>query len=179
MKLLIFLGNPGKKYEKNRHNAGWMCADFLQKKWGFPAFSEDKKFFGDVSSGSKNGEKIVFLKPTTFMNLSGKSALAVAQFYKIPVEDVLVIFDDKDQEFGNIRFREKGSDGGHNGIKDILRVFGTEDVNRIKIGVDSALRTDHDISTSDFVLANFTEDEYSALHQDLFSVVEEKVEEWI
>lgn len=179
MKLIIFLGNPGKKYEKTRHNAGWMCGDFLQKKWGFSPFTPEKKFFADVSEGSRNGKKMLLIKPTTFMNLSGKSALAASQFYKIPPEDILVIYDDKDQDFGNVKFRENGGTGGHNGIKDIIQVFGSDEIARIKIGVDSALRTDHNISTSDFVLANFSEDERAALQEDLFLVVEEKLEEWI
>jgi PTH1 family peptidyl-tRNA hydrolase len=179
MKLIIFLGNPGKKYEKTRHNAGWMCGDVLQKKWGFSPFTPEKKFFGDVSAGTKNGEKVLFLKPTTFMNLSGKSALAASQFYKIDPQDILVIFDDKDQDFGNVKFRESGSAGGHNGIKDIIRAFGTENIARVKIGVDSARRTDHNISTSDFVLADFTTDELNALQQDLFPLAEEKIENWL
>ncbi len=179
MKLIVFLGNPGKKYQKTRHNTGWLCADFLQKSWAFPSFVEEKKFFGDLSVKIQGGEKIFLLKPKTFMNLSGKAVLAVMQFFKIPLDDVLIIFDDKDQKFGNIRFRKNGGAGGHNGIDNILSVLGTEDVARIKIGIDSLERTEYGIPTADFVLSEFSQNQYTRLFHEVFLQVEEKCRDWI
>jgi PTH1 family peptidyl-tRNA hydrolase len=183
MKIFCFLGNPGDKYKKTRHNAGFLLADFLQEKWDGSEWKEEKKFFGEVSSiqaphtstGSVTGrEKIIFLKPNTFMNLSGKSLLALMQFYKISPEDICIFYDDKDLPFEIIRFRKKGSAGGHNGIKDIIRVLGTQEFNRIKIGVDTELRKKFS-STADYVLANFSAQELLDLEEKIFLEVEEKV----
>ncbi|QQS59375.1 aminoacyl-tRNA hydrolase [Candidatus Peregrinibacteria bacterium] len=181
MKLIVFLGNPGKKYEHTRHNVGWMTAKFLQKKWNFPEFREQKKLFGSITEGVSPLclDKICFLLPETFMNLSGKSVLAAQQFWKIPIKDILIIFDDKDQFFGNIRFREKGSSGGHNGIKDIINLLGSENVARLKIGVDTMLRSEHGINTSTFVLSNFSEEEQEKLQNDIFPQLETKLSDWL
>lgn len=178
MKLLIFLGNPGKKYEKTRHNAGWIVADIFRDTQNLSPFTLEKKFFGEISTGIIAGEKAILLKPDTFMNLSGKALLAVAQFYKISPEDVLLIYDDKDQELGKVRFREKGSAGGHNGVKDCIRVFGSENIARIKIGVDTPIRTEHNMNTADFVLSNFSKEELKNLKKDIYEEVEEKILEW-
>jgi len=174
MKLFLCLGNIGEKYEKTRHNVGFLLADFLQKKWGFSSFREEKKFFGALSEGEKRGEKILLVKPNTFMNRSGQCAQAVAHFYKIPLEDILLLFDDKDQDFENIRFREKGSSGGHNGLKDIFQKLGTEEIPRIKMGVANE-KMPHFQSTADFVLSNFSKEEQNSLASDVFPRVEEKI----
>ncbi|MCD5382835.1 aminoacyl-tRNA hydrolase, partial [Candidatus Gracilibacteria bacterium] len=113
MKILVGLGNPGKKYENTRHNVGFSFLDFFAKKNNFGDFKDEKKFFGEISEGNIGGEKVILLKPQTFMNLSGKSVQAILNFYKIDFEDFFVIYDDKDLDFGKIRFREKGSSGGH------------------------------------------------------------------
>lgn len=179
MKLVIFLGNPGKKYKNTRHNAGFLFADFFQKKHGFLPFSPEKKFFGSIATGNISGKKILLLKPETFMNLSGKSLLVAAQFHKIPTKNILLIFDDKDQKLGSVRFREKGSAGGHNGIKDCIRVLGTDEIARVKIGIDLEEREKYNIPTSDFVLANFTVDQKKILEKESFPQAEEKVLKWI
>ncbi|MEI7511643.1 MAG: aminoacyl-tRNA hydrolase [Candidatus Peregrinibacteria bacterium] len=202
MRLLVFLGNPGKKYEHTRHNAGFLLGDFLQKKWGFSTWKEEKKFFGQVCEGyitgghdpmlggvrgrvtaghdpllrEKGNEKILFLKPQTFMNLSGQSVQAIASFYKITPEEILILVDDKDLPFGTLRYREKGSSGGHNGLKDIFRALGTEDIARIKIGVFSSIKERFE-NTADFVLAPFLESEQNALETEIFPEVEKKMEE--
>lgn len=106
MKLIVGLGNPGKEYEQTRHNAGFLFVDSLREAWGFEDW-KDSKFKGIISEGIRNGEKIILLKPTTYMNLSGESVSGVVNFYKIPRENILVIFDDLDMEFGKIRFRDK------------------------------------------------------------------------
>ena len=113
------------------------------------------------------------------MNCSGKSLLSVVNFYKIPTKNVLLVFDDKDQLFGKVRFREKGSAGGHNGVRDCLRVLGTEEVARIKIGIDAPIRTEKNIDTAVFVLSRFSADELSALKKTIFGEVEKKILEWI
>lgn len=173
MKLLVFLGNSGEKYEKTRHNAGFLAGDFLQKKWDFPIFSSDKKFFGKLT---RKGD-LLFLKPETFMNLSGKSVRAVADFYKISPENILLIFDDKDLPLGEIRFREKGSSGGHNGLKDIFRMFSSEEFARVKIGVSNEKMSFFE-NTADFVLSHFSAEEQEILGKTIFPIVAEKIKIW-
>ena len=174
MRLFVFLGNPGKKYEKTRHNAGFLAADFLRQKFDFPEFQNEKKFFGEISKSGKN----LFLKPKTFMNLSGKSARAVADFFKISPENIFLIFDDKDLKFGEIRFREKGSSGGHNGLKNIFEVFGTPNFPRIKIGISNEKRPFF-ADTADFVLSRFSAAELSDLEKKIFPKVAEKISNFL
>lgn len=171
MKIFCFLGNPGEKYLKTRHNAGWIFADYLAHFWNFSEWKTEKKFFGSTSEGNYNGEKIIFLKPETFMNVSGKSLLALAQFYKIDESNIIIFFDDKDLPLGTYRYRKKGSAGGHNGVKDIIRVFGTDEFDRIKIGVDTEKRSVFG-STADFVLSNFSSQEIEELREKVFPEVE-------
>ena len=133
MKVVIGLGNPGKKYEKTRHNIGFIAVDNLRKKMNIS--DEREKFQALVSEKNINGEKVIFLKPQTFMNLSGNSVIEIVNFYKLdPKKDIIVIYDDMDLSFGDIRIREKGSSGGHNGIKSIISHIGEEFI-RIKCGI--------------------------------------------
>lgn len=160
MKLFIGLGNPGPKYEKTRHNVGFMTIDELGKEWSID-FSEEKKFKGQIGRGVIKGEKVFLLKPTTYMNLSGESVRAVMDFYDIEVEDIIVIYDDLDLPNGKIRARLKGSAGGHNGIKSIIAHVGTQEFKRIRIGIDRHPR----IPVVDYVLGKFTEDEKALVNQ--------------
>ena len=133
MKVVIGLGNPGKKYEKTRHNIGFIAVDNLRKKMNIS--DEREKFRALVSEKNIDGEKVIFLKPQTFMNLSGNSVIEIVNFYKLdPKKDIIVIYDDMDLSFGDIRIREKGSSGGHNGIKSIISHIGEEFI-RIKCGI--------------------------------------------
>ena len=133
MKVVIGLGNPGKKYEKTRHNIGFIAVDNLRKKMNIS--DEREKFQALVSEKNIDGEKVIFLKPQTFMNLSGNSVIEIINFYKLdPKKDIIVIYDDMDLSFGDIRIREKGSSGGHNGIKSIISHIGEEFI-RIKCGI--------------------------------------------
>ena len=133
MKVVIGLGNPGKKYEKTRHNIGFIAIDNLRKKMNIS--DEREKFQALVSEKNIDGEKVIFLKPQTFMNLSGNSVIEIINFYKLdPKKDIIVIYDDMDLSFGDIRIREKGSSGGHNGIKSIISHIGEEFI-RIKCGI--------------------------------------------
>ena len=133
MKVIIGLGNPGKKYEKTRHNIGFIAIDSLRKKLNIS--DEREKFQAFMSEKNIDGEKVIFLKPQTFMNLSGNSVIEIVNFYKLdPKKDIIVIYDDMDLPFGDIRIREKGSSAGHNGIKSIISHIGEEFV-RIKCGI--------------------------------------------
>lgn len=158
MKCIVGLGNPGKEYQKTRHNAGFLAIDFLRNELNFPEF-EASKHFGVVSEGMIQGERIFLLKPATYMNVSGKSVGSLLAFYKIPPENLLVLSDDIDQDFGKIRFREKGSSGGQNGIKSIIETLGTETFSRIKIGIGR----DNRFEVSDWVLSPFTKQELEEL----------------
>ena len=133
MKVVIGLGNPGKKYEKTRHNIGFIAIDTFRKKMNIS--DEREKFQALVCEKNIDGERVIFLKPQTFMNLSGNSVIEIVNFYKLdPKKDIIVIYDDMDLSFGDIRIREKGSSGGHNGIKSIISHIGEEFI-RIKCGI--------------------------------------------
>ncbi len=174
MKIYCFLGNIGKEYEKTRHNVGFLCGDFLHHCFGFSEWKVEKKFFGAVSEGVINGEKTIFLKPHTFMNQSGKSLLALYQFYKTNISDLCIVYDDKDMVLGKIRYRPRGSSGGQNGMKHIISVFGTDEISRIKIGVGNEKQA-YFTNTADFVLSRFSSDELSFLETDIFPKVKERV----
>ena len=134
MKLIVGLGNPGKQYEKTRHNAGFMALGFLAEHFGFE-FKKADKHKCEIAEGKMLDEKVILIKPQTFMNLSGQSVRSVSQFYKIPIEDVIVIYDDVDLPSGNLRIRPSGSAGGHKGMKSIIQELGTEDFIRIRLGI--------------------------------------------
>ena len=133
MKLIAGLGNPGAKYENSRHNAGWGALDLLAEETGIPV--KTLKFKGMIGSGFIDGEKVLLVKPLTYMNLSGECLREVAAFYRIAPEDIIVIYDDIDLEPGQLRIRAKGSAGGHNGMKSVIACLGTQEFPRIRIGV--------------------------------------------
>ena len=120
MKLLICLGNFGCKYEKTRHNVGFMFADMLASELG-SSFTNEPKFKAELCKSTYKNEAIWIVKPQTYMNLSGEALLALKNFYKIDINDLFIVYDDISLELGKIRFRNKGSDGGHNGIKSIIK----------------------------------------------------------
>ena len=158
-KLLVGLGNPGDKYFETRHNVGFMLVDQMAKSLNL-TFSHDKIFQADIASTFLNGEKIYFVKPTTFMNDSGKAVHALLTYYGLDVEDLLVIYDDLDMEVGKLRFRQKGSAGGHNGIKSIIAETGTQEFDRIKIGIG---RPQKGMTVVNHVLGKFSEDDYAMI----------------
>lgn len=152
MKLIVGLGNPGDKYAKTRHNIGFEVINKLQKDLNI--IGEKDKFQGLLSEKNIDGEKVLFLKPQTFMNLSGNSIAAVINFYKIDAKnDMIVIYDDMDLPVGKLRVKEKGSSGGHNGIKSIISHLGDEFL-RIKCGIGKSKD-----DTIDFVLGQFDKSE--------------------
>lgn len=134
VKMIVGLGNPGSKYNDTKHNIGFMAVDRIVKKLDVN-FTEDKNFKSEIGSDFINGEKIYFIKPTTFMNNSGIAVKALLTYYNISIKDMIIIYDDLDMEVGKIRFRQKGSAGGHNGIKSIIAHLGTQEFDRIKVGI--------------------------------------------
>lgn len=133
MFLIVGLGNPGKEYQDTRHNIGFEVVDNIAKEYNIEI--NRQKFKGIYGEGFIEGEKVILLKPTTYMNLSGESVRDVVDFYNLDNEDVLVIYDDISLEVGTLRIREKGSAGGHNGIKSIISHLGSDIFPRIKVGV--------------------------------------------
>lgn len=154
MKLIVGLGNPGKRYEKTRHNIGFMALDALQKKWGAPDWSLSSKFNAEVTSYAPTQEKIYLVKPMTFMNESGQSIHLMAEYYKIEPADIIVIHDDKDIPLGEIKAQRDRGHAGHNGIRSIIDHIGTKDFHRIRIGVANQKKQEK-MDTSDFVLGKF------------------------
>jgi peptidyl-tRNA hydrolase, PTH1 family len=154
MKLIVGLGNPGKQYEQTRHNIGFEVIDALSSTFNIPL--NQSKFKGLYGIGFHNGEKVILLKPLTYMNLSGESIRAVMDYYEIELEDLLIIYDDLDLPVGKIRLRPKGSPGGHNGIKSTVAHLGTQQFNRIRIGID---RPQAGMSVPDYVLGRFRPEE--------------------
>lgn len=163
MKVVIGLGNPGKKYEKTRHNIGFMVIDRLRKNYNIN--DEREKFQALVSEKNIEGEKVIFLKPQTFMNLSGNSIIEIINFYKLnPKKDIIVVYDDMDLPFGNIRIRERGSAGGHNGVKSIISHIGEEFI-RIKCGIGAKEK-----DAIEYVLGEFSQTEQQELNEILENI---------
>ncbi|KDN12818.1 aminoacyl-tRNA hydrolase [Snodgrassella communis] len=133
-RLIVGLGNPGSEYEHTRHNIGFDFIDELAKLWK-TSLKEEKKFFGQVARVNLNVGEVWLLKPLTFMNKSGTAVQALAKFYKILPEDILIIHDELDIPCGQVRFKKGGSNGGHNGLKDIQAWLGTAEFYRLRIGI--------------------------------------------
>ncbi|HRY36808.1 MAG TPA: aminoacyl-tRNA hydrolase [Candidatus Magasanikbacteria bacterium] len=162
MKLIIGLGNPGKEYEKTRHNAGFLVVDALAQKLG-ASFKFQKKFNAEIAQTKLEGEDVLLMKPQTFMNLSGESVRAVMDFYKIKPKDIVVIQDDKDILFGQVKYQTDRSAAGHNGIKSIIEHLSTQEFARIRIGV--AWKDKEKMGeTAEFVLRNFSKSEMEELN---------------
>lgn len=154
MFVVIGLGNPGKNYLGTRHNVGFDTIDLLASRNNI--YLNKIKFKSIYGEGIIGEEKVILLKPQTYMNNSGMAVLDVYNYYKLPVENILVIVDDVDIEFGTIRIRKKGSDGGHNGLKSIIYQLGIQNFPRIKIGIGKK-REGQDLA--DFVLSRFSKEE--------------------
>lgn len=165
MKLIVGLGNPGKEYDKTRHNIGFMALDTIAEKYKV-SFSKNK-FQGLFGELIINGEKILLLKPQKYMNLSGEVIREFLNFYKLTIKDLLVFHDDLDLPTGKIRIKKKGSSGGHNGLKDIEQNIGTQEYNRVKIGIAH----NKDIDTKDYVLGHFTKEDLEVLKKSLDTCV--------
>lgn len=159
--IIACLGNPGKKYELTRHNAGFLFADLLADKKGV---SINKIQFKSVTAMVElGGHKCLLMKPQTFMNNSGEAVREAAAFYKIPPENVIVVFDDISLPCGKMRIRRKGSDGGHNGMKSIIYLMNSDKFPRIKLGIGEKPHPAYELA--DWVLSTFKKDELTALRQ--------------
>lgn len=157
--LIVGLGNPGKEYEKTRHNCGFRAIDLLAKTLGCKI--DKAKFQGLYGQVTYQGRKLFLLKPMTYMNLSGKSVLQLSAYYQIPPQRIIVLFDDISLEPGRLRIRSDGSAGGHNGIKSIISDLGSQDFPRVKIGVGAKAHAEQDLA--DWVLSGFSALEEKAL----------------
>ncbi|MBE6925058.1 MAG: aminoacyl-tRNA hydrolase [Ruminococcaceae bacterium] len=157
--LIVGLGNPGREYEKTRHNAGFRAIDLLAEKLGCKI--DRLKFQGLYCQTNYGGGKLFLLKPQTYMNLSGRSVLQLSAYFNIPPQNIIVLFDDISLPPGRLRIRSDGSAGGHNGIKSIIAEIGTQDFPRVKIGVGGKAHPDQDLA--DHVLSGFSASEEKAL----------------
>ncbi|WP_336790680.1 aminoacyl-tRNA hydrolase [Paenibacillus sp. MMO-177] len=158
MKWIVGLGNPGTTYQSTRHNVGFMVIDELARRWNIQVTqSKCKALLGE---GNVQGTKVVLIKPMTYMNLSGESVRGFMDYFKADLEDGLIVYDDMDTEVGKIRLRYQGSAGGHNGIKSLIQHLGTQQFNRIRMGVS---RPQPGRNIADYVLDNFPKSEQEAL----------------
>ena len=158
MKLIVGLGNPGREYEKTRHNIGFMAIDSIVDSLGI-SFDRNK-FNGSYCVTNVGGEKVMFLKPLEYMNLSGNVIGRFVKFFDIDVSDILIIHDDLDMDLGRIKFRSHGSSGGHNGLKNIEANLGTQEYKRLKVGISNDKRFD----TKDYVLGKFSSSDMEVLN---------------
>lgn len=180
MKLIVGLGNPGNQYKFTRHNAGFMALDFLLSFDGFMTAIFSHEFKSDIFSWKdQNNKKVLFVKPQTYMNDSGQALKVICNFYKLDFDkDLLVIHDDVDLPFGTIRLTSSSSAAGHNGVKSIIENLGTQDFNRIRIGIETRV-TRQELPTDTFVLQNFNNEELAKLHTEILPEVETKIKEFI
>ncbi len=169
MHIIVGLGNPGKQYEFTRHNAGYLCLDYLAAKHNIKV--NKIKFKSLVGEGNIGGEKVVLLKPTTFMNLSGEAVVEAVNFYKADYSNVIVVYDDISLPLGTLRIREKGSAGGHNGMKNIIYLSGKDTFSRIRLGVSAPGERD----LADYVLSKFSKEDmksFSSCVEDAVNAIE-------
>ena len=176
-KLIVGLGNPGKRYERTRHNVGFRVIDALAQRWGC---SRSRAAFGGqlgeaVATRGEMRTKVWLFKPETFMNASGRAVGEVMRFYKLPIENVLVVYDDLALPLGKLRARPDGSAGGHKGLADIIRVLGTDAVPRLRVGIDAPPEP---MKAEDYVLGKFTKDEEVTIEQAIIKAVD-ATETWM
>jgi len=177
LKIIIGLGNPGKKYKSNRHNVGFMLLDEIKKNYDFPDFKMEQKFDAQISfTQNSRLSKALLAKPQTFMNNSGKSVQALINFYKLSPEDILVIHDDIDIILGKYKLATDSSSAGHNGIQNIIDILGTKKFNRIRIGVAGKNYDKKQLELCNFVLQNFEEKEMKTILEDMTSEIMKEIE---
>ncbi len=174
MKIIAGLGNPGKQYEKNRHNLGFMVVDQLanelKAKW-----QDLPRFNAYLAKTNFNEEKVFLVKPKTFMNKSGEAISKVANYYKIYPNDVWIIYDDVDLELADVRVRKEGSAGGHKGMQSIIEHLGTEKISRIKVGIGENRKVG--MTAEDYVLKNFPKKEKITIDKVIADLVQRIPEE--
>lgn len=171
MRAVIGLGNPGKQYLRTRHNAGFMALDFLAEKLGL-TFSFNKKFNAEIAEGKTGKEKIILVKPQTFMNESGRAVRTICDFYKIQPKEILVIHDDKDITLGEFKKQTNRGSAGHNGVESVIQALKSKNFTRLRLGV----KPEKEIKdTADFVLAKFTVKEMKVVEQVLAESLSENI----
>ncbi len=177
MKLIFGLGNPGKKYERTRHNVGFQVLDVLARRYGV-TFSPHK--FRALAARVRIGdENVLLIKPLTYMNLSGEAVGPIVRFYKVPLDHILVVYDDLDLPFGTLRLRAKGGSGGHKGLKSIIQHLGSEEFPRLRVGIG---RPPNRMEPADFVLQPFSareEEEMALVREEAADAIEVWVQEGI
>lgn len=160
MKCIVGLGNIGKRFELTRHNIGFEVIDYILEQNQFKL--DKQKFKGAYTIERLNGEKVLLIEPMTMMNLSGEAVGPLMEYYNVDIEDLLVLYDDLDLEQGHIRLRQKGSAGGHNGMKSLIQHLGTDQFKRIRIGVG---RPTNEMSVPDYVLQRFSKEEMMTMER--------------
>ena len=173
MKLIVGLGNPGRKYQQTRHNVGFEVVDLLSRRYDLGRAK--KKFKGKLNEAAIGGQNVLLLKPETFMNLSGSSVQLVRDFFQISNDDLLVVCDDFNLPIGQLRFRRGGSAGGQKGLSDILRLAGANDISRLRIGIGNP-PAGWDVA--DYVLSQFRSDETQLISQAISKAVN-GVADWV
>ena len=167
MKIIVGLGNPGSKFEKDRHNAGFMALDRVAEETGINI--KTKKFDSIIGRGLIEKDEVLLVKPQTFVNLSGQAVSKLVNFYKADLEDLVVIHDDADIEFGKIKVKKNGKSGGHNGVKSIIDTLGNENFSRIRIGIGKSIYYE---DLKKYVLSNFNKLEKNKFDKILSKVLE-------
>lgn len=173
MYIVVGLGNPGKKYEQTRHNVGFNAIDYLSNQWNITVNKSKHKAL--IGEKNLNGEKVILVKPQTFMNESGQAVLELQRYYKVPIENIIVVYDDLDLEVGKLRIRPNGSAGTHNGMKSILQLIQDKQFPRIRIGIGKP-RTKGDIINH--VLGEFSKDDRKIINE-IVEITQKAIEEII
>lgn len=173
MKVIVGLGNPGRRYANTRHNVGFWVIDCLSDQWRIPVKKE--KWKSEVGEGQINGENVLLVKPQTYMNRSGESVQEICRFFQLDLDHLLVIYDDLDLPVGRIRLRAKGSSGGHNGMKSIFAHLKTEKIKRIKIGIG---HPEGNADIADYVLSPFPKQELPFIEEAVERSAQ-AVEDWL
>ncbi|MFY0524264.1 aminoacyl-tRNA hydrolase [Archangium gephyra] len=176
MKLICGLGNPGREYERHRHNIGFMVVEALLPR--ARAELNHEKFQARVGQGSLGGEKVLFLEPQTYMNLSGRSVAEAARFYKVAAEDILVIHDELDMPFGRLQLKAGGGSGGHNGLKSTVASLGEDGFIRLRFGIGKPQGPNAKDRVAGYVLSNFDDAERRQL-DDLIALAADAADTWV
>lgn len=166
--VVVGLGNPGPKYENTRHNIGWRCVDMLCNE--FSAVEKKDKFHSKLFEGKFKDKRLLLVKPMTFMNNSGTAISEIVSYYKLNPEQIIIISDDVSMDVGRLRIRKSGSAGGHNGIKDIIELLGSDNIPRVKIGVGQKPNPDYDLAA--WVLGKFSKEDAQIVDKTLSSAVD-------
>lgn len=174
MKIIVGLGNPGKEYENTKHNLGFMFVDYLSKKYNLNEFKKFKN--SKITENIIEGKKVIFAKPQTYMNLSGNAVLELKKWFKVENKDIIIIYDDFDIPFESVRFREKGTGGTHNGMKDIILKLSDTNIPRLRIGTGGLKKDKEEVIS--FVLSKFSKDELSKI-DNIFDEAYVKLKEFL